>query len=140
MREAQNLFEKPLPVVTPITKPYWDALKDEQIRLQYCGSCKAHIFYPRSHCPSCLNPELEWQNVEGSGALHTFTITRQPTAPHFADEVPQILAMVDLDIGVRLTSTLKNVDADSIKVGMRLKPYYDHVSEEITLLRFQPDR
>ena len=138
MVAIENPFTKPLPQVTPTTQPYWDALKEEIVKIQYCESCGTHIFYPRSHCPSCLSPKLDWREISGKGTLHTFTVTSQPTAPHFADEVPQLLAMVDLDVGVRMTSTLKNVEPSEIKVGMSLKPYFDHMKEGITLLRFQP--
>lgn len=49
-----------------------------------------------------------------------------------------MLVMVDLDVGVRMTSTLTNVEPENIKVGMRVKPFFDPRSEDITLLRFQP--
>ena len=138
MAEENNPFAKPLPQITPTTEPYWRGLREEVVRLQYCSCCSKHIFYPRTHCPACLSQELEWREVSGEGSLHTYTVTSQPTAPHFADEVPQLLAMVDLDVGVRMTSTLKNVEPESIKVGMRLKPFFDHQNEDITLLRFEP--
>lgn len=138
MAEPSNPFEKPLPLVTPTTKPYWDGLNEGIVKLQYCGSCDKHIFYPRSHCPTCLTQQLDWKEISGEGTLHTFTITSQPTAPHFADEVPQMLAMVDLDVGVRMTSTLTNVEPENIKVGMRVKPFFDTLSDDVTLLRFQP--
>lgn len=138
MAASQNPFPKPLPQVTPITKPYWDGLNEGFIQLQRCDRCEIYIFYPRSHCTSCLSSDMTWQRVSGEGTLHTFTITTQPTAPHFQDEVPQLLAMVDLDVGVRVTSTLTNVNQEEIKVGMRLKPHFDRVSDEITLLRFRP--
>jgi|TARA_B100001750_G_scaffold8099_1_gene6304 uncharacterized OB-fold protein len=85
-----------------------------------------------------LSDQLIWQKVSGWGVLYTFTLARQPTAPHFAEETPQRLAVVELDEGVRMTSTLVNVDPSDIVIGMRLRPYFDQVSEAITLLRYQP--
>jgi uncharacterized OB-fold protein len=76
--------------------------------------------------------------VPGTGCLYTFTIARQPTSPHFASEVPQRLAVVELDEGVRLTTTLVNAADTDIHIGMRLRPFFDPVSDEITLLRYQP--
>ena len=64
---------------------------------------------------------------------------RQPTSPHFATEVPQQLAVVELDEGVRLTTTLVNVREADIRIGMRLKPYFEPVTDDVTLLRYQPD-
>jgi uncharacterized OB-fold protein len=78
--------------------------------------------------------------VSGAATLVSFTITRQPTAPMFADEMPQRIAVVELAEGVRMTSTLVDVADDEIKVGMSLRPVFDAVSEDITLLRFTPVR
>lgn len=131
-------FEKPLPVPTPVSQPWWDALREGHIRMQRCRDCDGWVFYPRSRCNHCLSDRLEWQPVSGDAVLHTYTISRQPTAPHFADEVPQLIAVAELAEGVRVTTTLVNVAEDQIRIGMRLKPVFDAVSEEVTLLRFEP--
>jgi uncharacterized OB-fold protein len=130
---------KPLPVPTPTSRPYWDGLREHQVRIQKCTACGRFVFYPRSNCPYCLSPELEWRRVSGNGTLYTFTIARRPTAPPFADEVPQKIAVVELDEGPRLTTTLVNVEPDAIRIGMRVSPVFDDIDgTEITLLRFEP--
>ncbi len=131
-------LEKPMPLPTPVTRPYWEGLAQGRIRIQRCEDCSAWVFYPRSHCTGCLSNRLSWHEVSGDATLYTFTVTRQPTAPFFADEVPQCLAVVELAEGIRLTSTLVDVVDTDIHIGMRLKPVFDHVSETITLLRFAP--
>jgi hypothetical protein len=132
------MFDKPLPTPTPTTAPFWAGLNDGVTRLQRCGACNGWIYYPRSRCPHCLSDALSWHEVAGTGRLYTYTIARQPTAPHFADEVPQRLAVVELDEGVRLTTTLVDVADADIRIGMRVRPYFDRVSDEMTLLRYQP--
>lgn len=132
-------FDKPMPTPTPTSAPFWDGLKEGIVRLQKCGECGAWVFYPRSRCSNCLSDALAWHDVSGAATLYTFTIARQPTSPHFSSEVPQRLAVVELEQGVRLTTTLVDVADDDIHIGMRLKPYFDHVSDEITLLRYQPE-
>lgn len=131
-------FDKPLPTPTPTSAPFWEGLKDGVIRLQKCNDCGVWVFYPRSRCSNCLSDALDWHEVSGTGTLYTFTIARQPTSPHFANEVPQRLAVVELDEGVRLTTTLVNVGEADIRIGMRLKPYFEPVTDEVTLLRYQP--
>lgn len=131
-------LERPVPTPTPTSKPFWDALKEQRVSIQQCEDCHAWVFYPRSNCNRCLSPNLAWKNVSGEGTLYTFTIARQPTSPHFADEAPQKLAVVELDEGVHVTTTLVDVDEERIEVGMRVKPYFDRVSDDVTLLRYQP--
>jgi hypothetical protein len=129
---------KPLPVPTPTTAPFWAGLREGVVRIQRCAACAAWVFYPRARCPRCLSDRLDWHTVSGKGTLVTFTIARQPTAPQFADEVPQKLAVVELDEGVRLTTTLVGVDESKIRIGMRVEPFFDPVTDEITLLRYRP--
>ncbi len=131
-------FKKPLPTATPVSRPFWDGLNEAEVRLQRCTPCGTWIHYPRSRCPKCLSADLGWHGVSGAGVLYTFTLTEQPTAPHFADEVPQKLAVVELEEGVRLTTTLVNVEPGDIRVGMPVRPVFDAVDADTTLLRFEP--
>jgi len=132
-------FEKPLPQPTPTSQPYWDALARHEVQIQQCSDCHAWIYYPRAFCSKCLSPELEWKPVSGGAELYSFTIARRPTAPFWADEVPQLIAVVQLDEGPRLTSTLCNVEECDIRVGMRLQPLFeDVIGKNVTLLRFEP--
>ncbi len=131
-------LDKPYPLPTPTSQPFWNALREERVALQRCDACSTWVHYPRSHCPNCLARELSWHTVPGNGTLYTFTVTHQPTSPHFADEMPQILAVVELPEGVRLTSTLCAVETGDVAVGMALKPYFEHTDAGITLLRYQP--
>ena len=57
----------------------------------------------------------------------------------FADEVPQKLAIIELEEGVRLTSTLVDVDEDAIRIGMPVVPVFDPIDGgEGVLLRYRP--
>ena len=129
---------KPIPRPSTTTRPFWDGLNERKVQIQRCDGCDSWVFYPRTRCPSCLSDLLIWREVSGQGVLYTYTLARQPTAPHFADETPQQLAVVELDEGVRMTSTLVNVEPSDIVIGMRLRPYFDQVTDAVTLLRYQP--
>lgn len=131
-------FETPLPTPTPTSAPFWDGLKEGVFRIQKCRDCDRWVFYPRSRCPHCLSDALAWHEVSGAGTLYTYTIARQPTSPHFAKDVPQRLAVVELDEGVRVTTTLVDVVDADIRIGMRVEPVYEAASDDITLLRYRP--
>jgi len=132
-------MDKPLPLATPTSRPFWEGLREGCVRLQRCSECESWIFYPRSHCPVCLCNELEWSTVSGLGRLHAFTISRVPTAAFFADEVPQKIAVIELDEGIRLTSTLVDVEEEAIEIGMRVEPVFEPTDGgENVLLRYRP--
>jgi uncharacterized protein len=50
------------------------------------------------------------------------------------------VALVDLEEGVRLMATLRDVvpDPEALRIGMPLELIYDDVSAEVTLPRFRP--
>ena len=136
---ATDELRPPLPTPIDRTQPFWDALREHRVKIQYSPSSDQWVFYPRSHAPLTLQTDLEWREISGVGTLYTYTIARRPTAPDFAGEEPQIIAVVELDEGPRLTSTLVNVAEDQISIGMRVRPSFEDVpGTETTLLRYEP--
>ena len=131
------MTDKPLPNITPKTQPFWDALKAHRIDIQQCDACGHWIFFPRLHCPRCFSQSLSWKTVSGEGELLTYTLSRVPTLPQLADETPQKLAVVQLDEGPHLNTTLVGLDEGQIRVGMRVRPVFDDiVPGKVTLLRY----
>lgn len=131
-------LQRPMPVPTPVTRPFWDALREHRIQLQQCADCHRWIWYPRARCQHCGGGSLHWREISGRGRLYSFCVTTVPTAPVFADELPQRLAIIELEEGVRLTSTLVGVVDDAgLRVGMAVRPHFDD-SGPATLLRFEP--
>jgi uncharacterized OB-fold protein len=132
-------MEIPMPVPTPTTQPFWDGLRQHQVWLQYSPSSDRWVFYPRVLAPGTLSDDLEWREVSGEGTLYTFTIARRPTAPPWADSGPQLLAVVQLDEGPRVSTELVNVEPEQIKIGMRVRPVFaDTEDAAATLLYFEP--
>jgi uncharacterized OB-fold protein len=130
--------DAPRPVPIVVTRPFWDGLAVDEVRLQQCRACDAWVFYPRPRCSTCLSDNLDWHTVSGRGTVYTYTVARQATHPAFADQVPQLLAVVELAEGVRITTTLVGLRSDDVRIGLPVTPVFDHGSNGITLLRFGP--
>jgi len=136
-------FEHPMPVKTPTTAPFWDALAQHRIVIQYSPSLQAYVFYPRVRAPGTLADDLEWREISGMGTLYSFTVASRPVSPHFADAVPQLLAIVEWEEGPRFSTEMVNVDIDAdpaqLRVGMRVRPvFFDYPEHDVTLLRYEP--
>ncbi|MDF3341578.1 OB-fold domain-containing protein [Mycolicibacterium septicum] len=134
-------FARPMPVKTPTSAPFWDALAQHRIVIQYSPSTQAYVFYPRVLAPRTLADDLEWREISGMGTLYSFTVARRPVGPHFADAVPQILGIVEWDEGPRFSTELVDVAPDELSVGMRVKPvlcdYPDaFAGTGVTMLRY----
>ena len=72
------------------------------------------------HCPGCLRSELEWVELSGNGTIYTFNVMRKPGNPMMADAVPYVLALVDLDEGVRMTTNIVHVSPEEVRCGQRV--------------------
>jgi uncharacterized OB-fold protein/acyl dehydratase len=128
---------KPMPLATEISAPFWEGLRARNLLIQQCNACSQWIFYPRRHCPACLAHDLSWRAVNGGATLYSYTVTRIATLPDFADEMPQKLAVVELDEGVRINTNLVGLTEDEIHIGMRLQPVFAEVDAKGNrLLRF----
>jgi len=132
-------FDKPMPIPTPTAQPFWDALAEHKIRIQYSPSTQRYVFYPRVLAPGTLADDLEWREISGAATLYTYTVAYRPVAPHFAEEVPQLLAVVQWDEGPRFSTEIVNADAADVEVGMRLAPVFcDYPDAGVTMLRYEP--
>jgi uncharacterized OB-fold protein len=128
----------PLPEPTPVSRPYWDALREHRIRIQYSPSSGRYVFYPRTLAPGTLADDLVWREIDGAGSLYTYTVARRPTGPPWAELVPQLLAVVEWDVGPRVSTELVDVEPDHIRIGMRVAPVFcDVPGAGITLLRYR---
>ena len=131
------VWNKPLPQPTPVSAPYWEGLKVHEVRIQQCD--RGHwVFFPRAHCPVCASRKLAWRRVSGEGTLYTFTVARVPTMPEFSDEMPQVLAVVALDEGPHVNTTIVGADLAVLAVGQRVRPVFDDRPGSTTLLRYTP--
>src|ERR1700726_3483657 len=112
---------KPMPVPTPGSAPSWAALREHRIRIQYSPSAGQWVFYPRILAPRTLADDLEWREISGRGTLYTFTVADRPTAPPWADSLPQLLAIVEWDEGHGVSTEMEKVDPSELRVGMRVE-------------------
>jgi uncharacterized protein len=135
-------YVKPLPQPDGVTQPFWDSVKQHAMKIQRCNDTGKYFFYPRGMSPFTLSDNISWEPVSGRGTLHAFTIVYNQRAPGFADEVPYVVAMVELEEGARMMTNLIDVQPDPahVKIGMPVEIVYDDVTDEITLPKFRPAR
>ena len=134
-----SAFSRPMPIPTPTTIPFWEALAEHKIRIQYSPSSGRYVFYPRVLAPGTLADDLQWREISGAGTLYTFTVAYRAVAPHFAEHVPQLLAVVQWDEGPRFATEIVNAEPAQLRVGMRVRPVFlDCPDDGVTLLQYQP--
>jgi len=131
-------YRKPLPRVDEESRGYWEALARHELYFQRCRDCGTVRLYPRAVCPSCLSSATEWVRASGRGTVYTFTVTQQNHTPGFREELPYVLAMVELAEGPRLVTNLVGCTPDDVRIGMAVEVVFEGVTAEITLPKFRP--
>ena len=132
-------YEKLLPQPTADeTEAFWKAAKDHNLRLQRCRTCGKPHHYPRNLCPYCFSEDLEWIDASGRGTVYMRTIVRQAVLPGWADDVPYVFAIVELEEGPHITTNVVDCSPDEVKVGMPVTVLFEDVSDQFALVKFRP--
>ena len=137
---ADGKPKKPLPRVDEETKGFWEACRRHELYVQRCRACGNKRYYPRAVCPFCLSDDTEWLRCTGTGSVYTFTVTHQNQAPGFRDELPYVMAYVELDEGLRMLTNIVECAPDAVRIGMRVEVVFDDVTPEFSLPKFRPTR
>ena len=69
-----DVTRKPVPSPKPEAMPFWDGLREGQIRLQRCDECRRVQFYPRPHCRYCGSLALTWEALSGEASVYSYTV------------------------------------------------------------------
>ncbi len=95
---------------------FYNKIGDGTLYLPWCDHCQRYFFYPRLHCPDCLQEGWVWKKASGRGQVLTYTTVHVSSLPEFSARVPYIYALVELEEGVRLPA---NIDGDpgAVAVG-----------------------
>jgi len=97
-----------------------------------CGNCGTLDFPPRVVCPRCGRRsvgKMERMKLGGRGKVVSYSIIHD--APRAFDMMkPYVLAIVEMDEGVRLTSTIIDCDPGEVKIGMPVESAFRKLGEE----------
>jgi len=131
-------YQKPLPQIDELSRPYWEAAKRHELALQRCQECGYYRYPPGDTCPRCLSDSLEWVRASGRGTIYTWTVFHKVYHPAFAKDAPYAVAAVELEEGPRLITNLVDCKTEDIEMGMPVEVAFDDVTESITLPKFRP--
>lgn len=138
MTTTRPEWNKPLPTIVGETRPYWEACRRRQLVIQRCARCGEYQFYPRGICAHCWSTEVEWVEVSGRGTVWTYTVTYQNRTPGFAEEVPYVLALVELAEGVKLFTNIVECRPPEVHIGMPVEVTFIRANDRVTVPYFKP--
>jgi uncharacterized OB-fold protein len=118
---------KAIPVPDGVTDFYWSAARRGELAVTACVPHGHLTFPPDVSCPFCGAREVEPRTVSGRGTVYSFTVVRQAFDEAFVDDVPYVLALVELEeqAGLCVLTNLVDVDPDTVEVGTPVRVVFE---------------
>jgi uncharacterized protein len=125
------------PLPNPDTEAFWEACRSGRIVLQRCAACRGYRHPPSPLCPACSSSQFEWVQASGRGTVWSFVIVRE-RLEGWDGEVPYVVALVELDEGVRMVTNVIGAAPEAVQVGMPVEASFEPGPGGVTLPKFRP--
>lgn len=108
-----------------------------ELRIQTCVECGSLRHPPGPVCPECHAMDRAWLAASGRGVVYSFVEHHAPPIP--GKRLPLLVAVVELDEGVRMIGELRGVSRDDLAIGMPVRVGYDRIDDDLTLAYWEPE-
>jgi len=122
------------PTVTRDDEFFWQGVAEDRLLLARCARCSNLQHPPSPMCPVCGSLEWTVQEASGRGTVHSWIVSRHPS---LTDDGPRIVALVELEEGVRLVSNVQDVDPAQVKNDMDVEVVFREI-DGVKLPQFRP--
>lgn len=130
---------RPLPQPSLDNEAWWAGLRRHELLAQECRRCSRLVFPPQPMCPYCRSLEMGWRKSGGKGRVHSWIVVHRPSYPYFADKVPYVVVLVEMEEGFRVVGSI-DCPPEQLRDGLPVEAGFEDVNEKFSLLRFRVDR
>jgi uncharacterized OB-fold protein len=127
-----------LPTMDDHSRPYWEGFRTGRFLVARCGGCGRVHHYPRPACPYCWSEDVAPVQASGRATLYTYSIVHMNDLPPFKERLPYVAAVVDLEEGPRVMTTIVDCDPADLRIGMALTADFHEVADDLTVAVFRP--
>jgi len=117
---------KPVPRPSPESLPFWEAAKENRLLLPRCNHCNRFFFPPSQRCHHCLSQDVAWAESAGIGRIYSFVVYHRSYHPAFETDIPYVVAIVELDEGVRLLSNIVGAPLEKVHCDARVSVIFEN--------------
>jgi len=132
------VYDKPLPTPSPESQPFWDGARAHRLLVQKCRDCATHWHPPSTICPACGSRAHEWIASSGKGTVFSFVTYHRLYNTGWKDELPYVVAVIELEEGARFLSNIVGIDPADIVCDMAVEAIFEDVTPDVTLPKFRP--
>ena len=119
------------PVISADTAFFWDGTATGELRIQHCPSCDRLRHPPGPMCPSCGADKQDHVVASGRGTVYSYVVHHAPAVP--GKTLPFVVALVELEEGVRMIAQLVDVEPSAVAVGMPVRLALTKIDDALTL-------
>jgi uncharacterized OB-fold protein len=131
-------YKKPLPKPNDDNRLFWEGCREHQLRFQKCGDC-GHVRWPPSIiCPICYSDNTDHITAGGRGTIFSFVVYHTAFHPAFEDDLPYVVAIVELEEGPRLLTNIVSCSHDELRCELAVEVVWDDITEDFSLPKFSP--
>ncbi len=131
-------YNKALPVPAPESLPFWEGARRHELSIQKCRDCATHWHPPSTICPCCGSRDYDWVRSSGKGRVFSFVTYHRAYHEGWKDELPYVVAVIELEEGARLLSNITGIAPDDVTCDMAVEVVFEDVTDEVTLPKFRP--
>ncbi len=131
-------FVKPVPQPQPWSRPFWEAAREGRLVCKTCLDC-GHVDHPPyPYCTACGGDRSEWRPARGEATLIAYAVNAYGVPAAFMEDLPYVLAIVQLPEGPRMISNIVDCDPQSLRNGMALEVVFREAAPGVVLPKWRP--
>ena len=119
---------KAIPFPRGEERAWFDGAREGRLALTRCRACGAWSL-PRVVCPQCWSQDVEVATASGRGEIYSYTVLHRAGRPGFEADVPYVVALVALDEGPRVMTTIVGVEPADVRIGCRVRALFERRGE-----------
>lgn len=119
------------PVRNRDTDYFWEGTAAGELRIQSCNACGMLRHPPGPMCPSCHSADRGHVVSPGRGRVYSHVTHHAPQVP--GKELPLLLAVVELEEGVRMVGEVRDAPDGRVDVGTPVRVDFDRIDDDLTL-------
>ena len=131
------MSQRPVAAPDATTQPWWDATRESRFVIQACAACGHRQHYPRAICTACGSTDLGFPEASGRGSVYSFTVVHRGPSPAF--EPPYVVALVRLEEGPVLLTTVTGCMPGDVRCDMPVRVAWEDLADGRRLPVFVPD-
>jgi uncharacterized protein len=124
------------PVISSDTAFFWAGTAAGELRIQRCPACDTLRHPPGPMCPKCGADKPDYVVAAGRGDVFSYVVHHHPKVP--GKTLPFVVALVELDEGVRMIGELIDVDPAAVEIGLPVEVALTRIDAELTLPYWRP--